>query len=829
MKRVFHISVGDLIQRYLFSGDLEFSSGRGEKDAHLAGIKLHKTIQKSRPEGYQKEVEISYTHEYDDCIVEIEGRMDGVYREEDLDIIEEIKTTALPLDELALKELKITELQDSVQITHRAQLYCYAFMHLQKTKQSRVICQLTYASRMTKEIISLRDDYTGSDGGAFFLELLERFRYWSLKCADHLEKRNSSARELDFPYGDYRQGQREAAVQVFKAVRDGTHLLLEAATGLGKTMSVLFPGCKAMGQELVQKIFYATSRSTGKQMAEGALRDIRAAGMTVKSVCLTAKEKICINYEFKCSPDECEYARGFFDRLGEGLEEVFLEDDFSRERVSELAGKYRLCPFEYSLALSLFADVIILDYNYIFDPRVYLRRFFGEPGEKQSQKKQYLFLVDEAHNLPDRARSMYSASIRLDLIRKVKKELKGVLPKVLKSLRKLFAYCNALKKELTGRVSQNNEVDEELMGEVYRVTNAVEAALQSGQSIGEYPLLTELYFDLLFFIKIADFFNENWLYYMEKTIAGKSAGKSAGKKEGRLGEKSDFIIKQFCLNPAGKIKETAGLSICTVFFSATLRPFPYFKNIFGLDENVPCCSIGSCYDEQNLGVVTIGNVSTLYKNRERTRADIGAILSKFVRPGGKYLFFFPSYDYMHKVVELFSVPENSEFTTMVQERSMDDAERERFLEGFTSAPDAADAGHSRDHCSPMQGVIGFAVLGGVFGEGIDLVGDYLTGVAVVGVGMPGLSFERDRIKEFYRNHNQDGFAFAYRYPGMIKVLQAAGRLIRSEEDRGMVLLIDERYEHRDYRSLFPAHWNPSSVYNMQGLKALVDSFYGEQK
>ena len=746
----------------------------------VEAIRAHQKIQKSRPKEYSSEITVSHTLETDKFLLDVNGRIDGVFEYPGRVIIDEIKTTT--------RELDFYEHNDN--IFHWGQVKSYAYIYAAKHNLEVIETQLTYYNIETKESREIRRSFSIEELGDFFNSLVSAYLAWADTLAEWNLLRDKSINVLEFPFVSYRHGQREMAVGVYRAIKKEEQLIVQAPGGIGKTMAVLFPSVKALGENLTGKIFYLTARTTGKTVAEKALAELKDKGLRLKSLSLTAKEKICFRPGCACTADECEFARGHFDRIGQAIGDAFRNDTFTRGTVEEFARKHSVCPFEFSLDLSLWVDCIICDYNYAFDPRVYLRRFFQEGNGD------YTFLIDEAHNLVDRARDMFSAELFkkpvLDLRRSVRKEL----PVVYKNLTSINTWM--VKAGKLCEKGHNSRTEKGAPAGLYpylrKFTAASERWLSRNIKTSFREKLLDVYFAVNGFLRVAEQFDESYASLYEKND-------------------NDLRVKLFCINPAGQMKEALERSTSAVFFSATMTPADYFKRILGLDESADEIVLPSPYPAGNLRVLIAGSISTLYKHRDRTKNEVTAVLSALVnQKKGNYLMFFPSYRYMLKIYELFT-EENPCINTILQTRDMTEEHRELFLERFA---------HDNE-----ETLAGFAVMGGIFGEGIDFAGDRLTGAVIVGVGLPGISPEREIIRDYFNMHNGRGFEFAYLYPGINKVFQAAGRVIRSETDRGVVLLVGERFVALRYRALFPQEWNPDTVQDEGQINEALKIFWSE--
>jgi len=649
--------------------------------------------------------------------------------------------------------------------------------------------QLTYYQIDTDERKSFRKTFSITELKEFFYDLVEKYAIWARMSISWRLERDESIRELRFPFASYRKGQRELAVAAYKTMEEGKKLFAQAPTGIGKTISTLFPAVKAVGEGHISKIFYLTAKTVTRQVAEEAFMRMRSRGLKFKTITLTAKDKICFCKSAGCNPEQCEYAKGHFSRVNDAVFDILNnEDDFTREKIETYAKKHRVCPFEYALDLSLWADCIICDYNYVFDPKVYLRRFF------LNNKGDYAFLIDEAHNLVDRAREMFSAELYKSSFLELKRIMKSKQSKIAKLLSEINKYMISLRKECG---EQGFLVKQEELKDLYKLLKELlkesEDWLSRNHGSEGFEQMLELYFDAMAFIRISEFFDERYVTFIEA-------------------EKSEVRVKLFCLDPSYLLSEATRRGKAAVFFSATLTPLNYFREILGGSDGDYTMILPSPFSRDNLCLLTADRISTRYRNRESSYDSIVEIIGTTVeQKPGNYMVYFPSYKYMNEVYSRFT-EQFPDVATIVQESAMQEEERENFLEMFR--PDATET------------LVGFSVLGGIFSEGIDLRGDRLIGAIIVGVGLPQISAEQDIIMNYFREKNSMGYEYAYMFPGMNKVLQAAGRVIRSENDRGIVILVDERYSQRNYRNLFPEHWSHyKKIKDMAGLRNELKRFW----
>jgi DNA excision repair protein ERCC-2 len=771
------VSVRSLVEHSLRSGDLSLET---LDPVHaIEGLRIHQKIQASRPEGYQTEVTISHTVTRGDTTLEVLGRIDGLYPDSDPVALEEIKTTSQDLDLVRSQE----------KATHWGQAKTYAFMYADSNGLDSVDVQLTYCHATSGKILEQRESFTLSELRNFFIQIVDHYLGWMNLVSDWILTRNESIRDLQFPFSEYRPGQREMAVAIYRTIQDEGQLLVQAPTGIGKTVATLVPAFKGLAEEKSEKLFYLTARTTGKGIAEDTLGHLYSSGLRAKCLTLTAKDKICFNPEKACNGEECSFAKGFYDRLNDALLELFEHDVFNRQKIEEVSRRHHICPFEFSLELSLWSDCIVCDYNYAFDPRVALRRLLTD------DKATYTFIVDEAHNLPDRARDMFSAVLSKKQCLEVRRGIKKAAPDVHKAMGSINAWMlNALKKRVDG--------DEELFSEdppkpLYRhlrkFTTAAEAWLaqpQSRSSKHKEPVL-EYYFEVRRFLRVAERFNQCYVTCYKPA-------------------QQELQVKLFCMDPAPQLAEGFLKARSSILFSATLTPISYFGTVLGCRAESDSMVLPSPFPPENNCVLVDDRTSTLYRHRAFTKRDVAKKLQTFVGGRqGNYLLFFPSYAYLSMVLNC--LPDNVPFETVVQYSTMTEQDRDEFLALFKA------------DCTGT--LVGFSVLGGFFGEGIDLVGERLTGVAIVGVGLPSITPERELLRDYYTMHTDYGYDYSYRYPGMQRVLQAAGRLIRSETDRGAILLIDHRYRNSSYSSLLPGEWRPSRATSERQLSKTLEEFW----
>jgi DNA excision repair protein ERCC-2 len=778
MKAELHISVRDLVEYSLRRGDLDLTFFGSEHP--VRAIRAHQAIQDSRPKEYAAEVSIRYELETDKYRLIVRGRIDGVYRCGGSVIIDEIKTTRKPL----------STLQEQADTIHWGQAKCYAYIYALQNNMRSIGVQLTYFQTEENKTVEIRREFEFAELRDFFDSLLTEYLGWADKLHGWVELRSRSVERMRFPFSDYRPGQDKMIEEVASALEERNNLLIQAPTGIGKTMAVIFPAVQAMTSNTAAKIFFLTARTTGRNAAEQCLEILMQNGLAIKYLSLTAKEKLCFNPDRSCNGEDCIYARGYYDRINGALQDAFNTDSFTRDVVINFAEKHKVCPFEFSLELALWVDFIICDYNYVFDPRVYLRRFFD------NEYGHHILLVDEAHNLVDRSREMYSATLHRRPILALRKNLRTALPIVYRSLGRLNSWLLKTQKEMPEDEATTafQEYPEKLYRFLRKFTQDAEQWLARNEPSAFREDLLELYFDARRFLNTADRYDTDYATCYAK-------------------EDSDFSVKLFCIDPSKHLRLVLERSSAAIFFSATLTPTHYFTRLFGCSDGTRTLTLVSPFASEHLRVMIAGKISALYKHREFTKFEVARMISALIdQKKGNYLIFFPSYEYMRMIHTIFE-KRRPRAQILVQNPKMSEQDRERFLKRFEEQVNSH--------------LVGFAVMGGFFAESIDLVGERLTGAAVVGVGFPQLSLERELIRAHYDSIDGSGFAFAYQVPGMIKVLQAAGRVIRSENDRGVILLIDFRYSNPPYSMMLPEEWRPIFVGNVEDLISVLEDFWDQ--
>lgn len=783
MRTTQRISVRDLVEFLLRSGDLDRrqSSGRRDAQAMQAGSRIHRKLQKQMGSGYQAEVTLKYQILLEDIPVSVEGRADGIWtdenREEPLVVIDEIKGTYRDL----------SRMEAPVEV-HLAQAKCYAYIYGQQHGQMRMGVRMIYADLETEELRYFEETYTMEELSGWFRDLMAEYGKWVSFESLWQERRAESLKKLIFPF-DYREGQKDLAVSVYRTIARKKRLFIQAPTGVGKTLSVLFPALKAMGEGLASRIFYLTARTITRTVAVDALDLLRQQGMELKTVVLTAKEKLCVCEKPECDPDHCPRAKGHFDRINQAVYELWTTgpDACTREVILESAERYQVCPFELSLDLAVWVDALICDYNYVFDPNVSLKRFFAD-----GVREDYLFLIDEAHNLVERGREMYSASLEKEAFLQMKKLLRGKREGLTKALDGCNRYLLTLKRECESGFQILPQVGGFEL-QLQRLSTELDKYLEQPVPEEIREQVMEFYFSVWNFLGICDRLDDNYVIYTE------------------FSEEGHFWLHLYCVRPAENLRQCLDCGMAAIFFSATLLPVNYYKDLLTGNLEDYAVYAKSPFDPANRLLLVGTDVSSRYSRRGAVEYERMAryIHETVTVKTGNYLVFAPSYQVMEQVADRCLAYEDME--CIRQESGMTEEEREAFLKEFEK---------ERNHS-----LVGFCVMGGIFSEGIDLTEDRLIGALIIGTGLPQVCREREIVKEYFDKKGMDGFAYAYQYPGMNKVLQAAGRVIRTEADRGMILLMDDRFATISYQRLFPREWEQHAYCQVDSLAGQLQEFW----
>lgn len=777
-KTQLHISVRNLVEFIFREGDIDNRSSRAmSADAMMEGTRIHRKIQSSMGKEYQAEVPLSLVVEGDLYELTVEGRADGIFTEDGKCFVDEIKGM-----------YRKVELFEKPVFVHRAQAMCYAYIFALQNNMETIGIQMTYCNLETEQTKYFREEFSFEEIKKWFDDLMEEYGKWATFQCEMKNQRQASIKELDFPY-EYRPGQKKLVSDVYRTIMRQKLLFMQAPTGVGKTISTIFPAVKAVGEELADRIFYLTAKTITATVAKETFALLEKNGYRAKTIQITAKEKLCPCDEMECNPVTCPYAKGHFDRVNDAVFDLLHRCEMiERDDILSQADRYTVCPFELCLDTASWCDNIICDYNYVFDPNVYLKRFFQE-----GIKGDYIFLIDEAHNMVERSRQMYSAQIYKEDFLTVKRIMKEHSRSIEKALEKCNKILLGMKREC-----ENYTVYDTFGNMVFSFMRLMTLLDEFLQKANEFPGkrdVMDFYFELRNFLNIYDLVDEHYVMYSELEADGR------------------FMLKLFCVDPSLNIQKRLDKGKSAVFFSATFLPVNYYKSLLSTKKDNYAIYADSTFDSKKRLLAMATDVSTRYTRRSRSEYEriAGYINAVVTQKTGNYMVFFPSYKMMNDVADIYCEKYADETELMLQKNNMSEAEREEFLDRFSEESDRT--------------LVAFGIMGGIFGEGIDLKNDRLIGAIVVGTGLPQISNERTILKDYYDAENGCGFDYAFRYPGINKVLQAAGRVIRTTEDTGVILLLDERFWQREYDLLYPREWSDRKPCNIANVGKLVADFW----
>lgn len=797
VNHVIKVSVRNLVEFILRSGNIDNTQVMtADTDAMQEGSRIHRKIQKRMGSEYQAEVPLSITvpafdldEEYSLCV---EGRADGIIHTSKLNEENNLYENVVIIDEIKAIYMELSFLKEASAV-HLAQAMCYAYITAKQEKLDSICVRMSYCNIETEQMKYFEETYTYSYLEKWFEDLTSEFAKWMEWQCTWIKKRNDSIKGVEFPF-PYREGQRDLVTGVYKTIIRDKKLYIEAPTGVGKTISTVYPSVKAMGEGYSNKLFYMTAKTITRTAAEDTFRILQDKGMHLKVTTITAKEKFCILEKTECNPGACERAKGHYDRVNDAVYDLIThENAITRELILEYAAKHSVCPFEMCLDVTNWSDAVICDYNYVFDPNVYLRRFFAN-----DTKNDYIFLIDEAHNLVERAREMYSAQLFKQHFLDVKKFVSGYSKKMVKRLEA----CNSSLLKLKRDCEECEIVESigDLVLQLMRLLTEYEEFLAEWKNFDNRDRCLELYLQIRHFLNMHELLDENYLIYTD------------------YDEKEGFRVRLQCMNPARNLATCLSKGKSAIFFSATLLPIHYYKDqLSGTEEDYAIYAPSPF--EQDKRLLVIGNdVSTKYTRRNQSEYQkIASYIIKLANARvGNYMAFFPSYQLMNEVGRILEEKILlGELVAQVelQHNTMTEREKEQFLEDFVE--------------DPNETRIGLCVMGGIFSEGIDLRSSRLIGVIIVGTGLPMVCNERELFRSYYDKYNGNGFDYAYLYNGMNKVLQSAGRVIRTREDHGVIVLLDERFTNRQYQNLFPREWFPHKVTGYTNFPSLVEEFWSK--
>lgn len=784
---ILKISVRNLVEFVLRSGDIDNRVVAGaDKDAMQEGTRLHKKIQGKMGGNYHAEVPLRMEFPFDNYTIIVEGRADGVIDS----VTQGDDDKSAMVDEIKCMYADLTFI-DEPKFIHKAQTMCYGYIYGTQNELETIKIQMTYVNIDTEEIKRFEEEFTLGYLKTWFNGVLNEYVKWADYMYINQNLMRLTAKELEFPY-EYRAGQREVAVSVYKAINRKVPLFIQAPTGVGKTMSTVFPAVKAMGEEKADKLFYLTAKTIAGTVAHEAFRTLRKCGLKFKTIGLTAKEKMCIMDETNCNPVYCERAKGHFDRINDAVFDMITnESDITRELIQEYAAKHNVCPFEMSLDISNWVDGIICDYNYAFDPQASLKRYFSEGGNGR-----YIFLVDEAHNLVDRAREMYSAELCKEKVLEVKRIMAVRDRTIANALERINKVMLMYKRQLDDKQYLILPSTAELELQLMRFNSLMEKYMDKHREFENRDIVLDFYFEALNYMATVDRLDECYEIYC------------------KIDEDGNFRTHLMCINPSGNLKYCMQKAVSTIFFSATLLPVNYYKELLSGNKEDYAMYIDSPFDPANRLMVIGEDVTSRYTRRNQAEYEKIAeyIYCLATSKTGNYMVFFPSYSLLRAVYDVVLVQDRyANIDVICQQNSMSEEAREDFLAQFEKTGE--------------KSLVAFCVMGGIFSEGIDLTNDKLIGTIIVGTGLPQVCAEREIIMNYFKDQGLDGFDYAYRFPGMNKVQQAAGRVIRTHEDIGVIALLDERFANRDYTQLFPREWKDIKRAKLGTFSKDVDTFW----
>ena len=795
-RAVIELTTDELCEKSVGYGSL----GSRELSQHEAARQRYRdALAKEHGIFFTPDMEFTFTVAVSGIHYEVSGKADGILKKEG-------RITLYLLKPVRGKQFAMQP--DPV---FKAKSLCLAHFAASKYEAENITVRQVLLNADNGKARITEKEYSASLLSREFMSHLVKIERFANPCIHKATKGTDSIGAMRFPFGKMRDGQRELIEECYRAIHDGSRLFAQAPTGIGKTISVLYPAVKALGSGLCDKIFYLTAKASTRREAFSAVKKMFEAGAELKVMIVNPKEQMCLNAMAKmsrervsafCTADKCEMARGYYSRREDALYELLTTaNGYTPRLIADVALKHNICPYELSLDLSEHCDIIICDYNYVFDPSVKLRRYFGELSEKKDEN--YVFLTDEAHNLADRAREMYSAELSLSTFESYYSQLPIDEGKLSSAFEEIMRTFKALKKLCADNLSKDPDGNEQgfyfstsplgkFSEALDKFLGALELFSKKNPDAPLNDILYELISDIRSYRSILDYYDEHFRTYI-------------------LVWKGNITVKAYCIDPSGVLCECMNRACACVLFSATLTPTDYFVDVLGGAEKAVTLSLPSPFPRENLCLCSLP-VSTRHSDRDGSTAKIAKAIAASILPKkGNYMVYFPSYSYMESVAEYFAL----RFPAVqinVQKRGMSHAKKEEFLSFFS------------ENDNTMR--VGFCVLGGSFSEGVDLPGNRLIGSIIVGVGLPQLSNELNIIRDFYELKYERGYDYAYTFPGMNKVLQACGRVIRRETDKGIVVLIDDRYETPQYKSLFPEHWeNINFASSPSELAKTIESFW----
>ena len=779
---VIEINVHELVGKLFTGGDLIFNS-QGI-DRAREGTRLHKLWQDSRTENYLSEVSLDHTFCVENHHIRLRGRMDGLYPDREIVTIEEIKSTTNNPQSCIIDPPN----------NHICQVIVYAYLYSvdRDLSDDKLLClNLIYLATEGTDFGCYEKVVSVASLKEQFDIIINKFLHWHIQIENWKKLRNTSAQSLEFPYANYRSGQRKLAVKTYQTIKQKKRLIAAAPTGIGKTVSTLFPSIKAIGEGLIERIFYLTARNTVQAIGEQSLRLMVNHGLNIRSVTIVAREKTCLDMEGDCRSNQCIRCKGYFDRLPQAMQEILENKVIDQEKIKEIADKHSLCPFEFSLDASLVADVIFCDYNYAFHPRARLQRHFVD------NIKEHVLLMDEGHHLVERARDMFSANLSAANLRRLSRKIRNEQSELATAIIRISQWIERQVRINMRASNTESSSTSTAPVELEPLLQSVEENIQQIAQIQGWEKLDaevkQLSFDILWFQQTLREFDEDYLCLLEQIS-------------------DNTTVQLFCMDPSTRIEQTLLNANASILFSATLRPLNYFLELLDWPQNSYKLDLESPFPPENLNFLIDGSLSLRYRDRHKNSSEVMSRIVSFIENcPGNIMIFSPSHEYQKSLVHgIQRHCPNRDY--IIQEQEMSQKDRHGFLEKFQES-------------KQQSNIVGFAVLGGLFSEGIDLIGDQLKGAVIIGVGAPPPNIRQKELQEYFQRQFKQGFEFGFRLPGFQRVLQAVGRVIRSTSDKGSVLLIDQRYLLTDYKKLFPSHWRPKLVNNVEAIEKQLKQFW----
>ena len=765
------LSVGELVSSSSFPGNIHLAPmlrTRAAMGRHVHAD--HQSTQQTADPDYRAEVTIRHQLQIESYTVHLQGRIDGLYDAGDMRIVEEIKSLLIPPEEFS----RATPEQYPA---HTLQLRLYLYLLSQEYDGPiRGHLVLVNLADNQRTVLSIEPDPEACERAIsdHVQSLLKRYQ----ARQERANRRQPTS--LTFPFSSPRQHQEEMMEQVQLAIDDQSCVLLSAPTGIGKTVAALYPALERALQDGL-RIFFVTAKTTQQQLAIDTLQHLSDQGTAFTAVHLRAKEKSCLNDIYYCHESLCDFAKDYSGKLERGsvIDNLLTLPILGPPEFSGAGRRHQVCPFELSLDTSLEADVIVGDYNYVFDPSSYLRRFFQDTPYDDC-----ILIVDEAHNLYSRGRDYYSPELRQNRVRQLLDYCHNELAQLFREFETFFEAVDDLFPQL---------YDEALTPPSLGVPILVSAPLEQfaawrqqletlmvdyviyRRRTGHEPggdLIQDFYYAFQRFCDVLALGGDEFSYlYTHDTEAA--------------------VFKILCKDASRFLHQRLQGFHSVIAMSATLTPFPFYQDVLGFpQERTFTVEFPSPFPVENRCILTIPEVSTTYRERQRDASKIATIIETIVaQHEGNYCAFFPSFDYMRQIRAYLQLPP---YRLLIQSDSMSEFERTQVLERLRQ--------------TDAEPVLILAVQGGIFAEGVDYPGDMLVGTIIIGPGLPRFDTEQELIRAYYDERYDSGFDYAYIYPGMNRVIQSAGRVIRSETDVGMIALVGKRFAYRNYNALFPTHW-----------------------